>query len=397
MVSARRSRPRLVATAIEEQVDLAARAAGPEQVLQLGFHRQDVLVREQADIGVEVAELRRLRAAGRRAATDGIDRRLGNHHPAGALVAEALLVLGRPALERLQERIDAQDGVWRLGHRRARGQVGRVEARRVGVDRDFEVGLARLHPDQPEAGPFGHQRVVGYDAVVDHVARAEILADVLQALPLVDGLDADLAGHGGDGQVAEQRRRRVLDRPRGDEEGGHGAFVVDHPVADDLVAFQPGRVVLWRARVAQGEHVVGRRRGVHVRVEQQTVAAAAPAQRGRDARALRHDPDPARCEAIVGQPALDEVSYGAFLAVGAVDVAQGEREVDHVLPLDAGEHGVEVHERSSWRSARGAGSIRRMADRERFWSSAERLQGSRRPRGATSQGGAVGLSLAPPL
>src|SRR5699024_7275214 len=123
------------------------------------------------------------------------------------------------------------------------------------------------------------------------------------------------------------------------------------PVAEDLVPLDPGRAVERIVRILRRQVRVGPQRRVEVGVVDQAIAAARAVEPGRDVEAVLGEGHLLRPEPVLGQPVEDELAGGTLAPGRAVDVAEGEREVDDLVPIDAGDDLVGGH----WAASLGAG------------------------------------------
>src|SRR6185436_797638 len=85
-------------------------------------------------------------------------------------------------------------------------------------------------------------------------------------------------------------------------------------------------------------------------------------QRADHVRAIGHQRDLARGEALPEEPVVDVVAHGAFAARGAVDVAEIERDLDQLVDVDVVEDALRLgmlrhREISCGRPSSGSGSL----------------------------------------
>jgi hypothetical protein len=119
---------------------------------------------------------------------------------------------------------------------------------------------------------------------------------------------------------------RIPYRLGGDQEGRHRSLVVADAFAQQQVSFPPGAVIDAISRIRVHQIGFPRHRGVHVAIEDQAVAASSTGQRPENVEAVAYEPDPARSEALLPHPVVQVLADLAFMAHGAVDVADLQRE-----------------------------------------------------------------------
>ncbi len=82
-----------------------------------------------------------------------------------------------------------------------------------------------------------------------------------------------------------------------------------------------------------------------MRVEDEAETSARPSEARGDVEALRDEGVPLRREAVLLEPAEHELAGGTLAAGWAVDVPQGQREIDNFPGIDARDDVIGVHPR----------------------------------------------------
>src|SRR6516165_7123965 len=111
----------------------------------------------------------------------------------------------------------------------------------------------------------------------------------------------------------------------------------------ELVPLDPGRMIERVLRVARRPDGVAAQRRVEMAVEDEVVAAAHSGQPRGDVEPLRGECVFARLEAVPGEPIIHVLAGRTFAARRAVDVAEREREINHLLAVDLLDHIIRGH------------------------------------------------------
>ena len=179
--------------------------------------------------------------------------------------------------------------------------------------------------------------------MVHQVARPKALAQIPAPLELVDRGRSDLPDHRRDVEVALELYGAVLDGPGGEQRGRQGAFVVEHPLAVDQVAFHPSPDVFGQ-ELAGAPDVVGRSvLGVDVGVEDQALSPAGPFQDGHDVVASGRRLHLAGREALIGQPPEQGLAHLPLEARGAADVSEAQGDFRKLFAINGRKDGVNIH------------------------------------------------------
>ena len=129
-------------------------------------------------------------------------------------------VLGRPALQGVEDFLHLQNGVDRIV------RIGRVGRRPV--HGDLVIDVAHMAENHPHLRGLADDRHVGATAVGGQIAGAAAASPVVLALVMVDRAHLDLTAHRPDGDVSLELDSRVLDGVEGlDVAGDRALHVVD--------------------------------------------------------------------------------------------------------------------------------------------------------------------------
>ena len=215
---------------------------------------------------------------------------------------------------------------------------------RLAQEPDTPDRIAAADPGQAEVAALGGDGVVGrHAAVVEQVVGADILAHIGDAAILLDRLGADLAGTGGQVELAGQVDAGGLQRLGGHQETGHRPAVVGDRIAVEHAVLEPAFLPfaieqgLGTELVGVEVGVPGGRLGVQVGGEQQVApraGIAAAAIGSDDVRPLRERADLAGRKALPGHPVVHEVAGRLLVPGGAGDIAEGKRQFDDLGLVD---------------------------------------------------------------